>query len=370
MTRDRKGRPTARLSRRTFVTGLAGGGVLCGLGALRGLQAAESHEAALTGTAFALEVGERTVDFTGSPRVATVVNGALPAPILRWREGDAVTLHVTNRLRFATAIHWHGILLPAAMDGVPGLSFEGIAPGETFVYQFDVRQSGTYWYHAHAAFQEQTGLYGPLVIDPLEPEPFAYEREHVVLLSDWTDLSPERVFAVLKKQADYFNYHQRTVGDFFRDVGERGLKETLADRRAWGDMRMDPTDLADVTGSTYTYLMNGITPRANWTGTFQRGERLRLRFINGSAMSIFDVRIPGLSMTVVAADGQNVHPVTVDEFRISAAETLDVIVTPSEQPYTIFAQSIDRTGYARGTLAPRSGMDAPVPALDRRVVLT
>jgi CopA family copper-resistance protein len=362
---------SSKLSRRRFVTGTAAGGIVGAFGRSRVAHGGAFNESrVLRGTEFDLEIGELPVDFTGAKRVATVVNGSLPAPELRWREGDTVTLRVRNRLPFSTSIHWHGIILPAAMDGVPGLSFRGIAPKDSYLYRFDVKQNGTYWYHAHSAFQEQTGLYGPLIVEPREPETFGYDREHVVMLSDWTDMSPERVFAVLKKQSDYFNYHQRTVGDFFRDVRERGLEEAWADRLAWGEMRMTPTDLADVTGSTYTYLMNGNAPTANWTGLFTRGERVRLRFINGSSMSIFDVRIPGLEMTVVAADGQHVHPVTVDEFRISVAETLDVIVTPSEQPYTIFAQSIDRTGYARGTLAPRLGMAAPVPTLDRRVLLT
>jgi CopA family copper-resistance protein len=353
------------------VTGVAGGGVLGALGWSRSVRGAPFGEPqTLHGTAFALEIGEMPVNFTGAVRRATVVNGSLPAPILRFRQGDTVTLRVTNRLPFSTSIHWHGIVLPAVMDGVPGLSFRGIDSGESYEYRFQVQQHGTYWYHAHSAFQEQTGLYGPLVIEPREPEPFGYDREFVVMLSDWTDVAPERVFAVLKKRSDYFNYHQRTVGDFVRDISERGAKETWADRLAWGEMRMTPTDLADVTGATYTYLMNGNAPAANWTGVFARGERVRLRFINGSSMSIFDVRIPGLPMTVVAADGQHVHPVTIDEFRISVAETLDVIVTPSEQPYTIFAQSIDRSAYARGTLAPRLSMEAAVPTLDRRVLLT
>jgi CopA family copper-resistance protein len=234
-----------------------------------------------------------------------------------------------------------------------------------------VRQSGTYWYHSHSGFQEQRGLYGALIIEPREPEPFAYDREHVVMLTDWTDEDPDRVFAKLKKQSDYYNLHQRTVGDFFRDVRRQGLKGATADRRMWGAMRMNPTDLADVSGHTYTYLMNGTAPAGNWTALFKPGERVRLRFINGSAMSYFDVRIPGLTMTVVAADGQHVHPVTVDEFRIATAETFDVVVEPSGQDaFTVFAQSSDRTGYAAGTLAVRQGVRAPVPDLDPRPMLT
>jgi CopA family copper-resistance protein len=365
-----------RPSRRAFVKGLAMGGVVAGLGLWRGAAFAQGvprrATETLTGTTFDLDLLETLVNFTGAPRFAHTVNGALPAPVLRWKEGDTVTLRVSNRLADDDAsIHWHGILLPANMDGVPGLSFNGIAPGETYVYRFDVRQGGTYWYHSHSAFQEQLGLYGALVIEPREPDPFQYDREHVVLLSDWTDENPERVFAKLKKQSGYYNFHKRTVGDFLRDVGERGFGDTVADRAAWGEMRMTPTDLADVSGYTYTYLMNGTAPAGNWTGLFRPGERVRLRFINGSSMTYFDVRIPGLKMTVVAADGQNVHPVTVDEFRIAVAETFDVIVEPAGQDaFTIFAQSMDRTGYARGTLAVREGLSAAVPAPDPRPLLT
>jgi CopA family copper-resistance protein len=325
----------------------------------------------LRGSEFELRVGAHPVNLTGTPGIGTLVNGSLPAPTLRWREGDTVTVQVHNALTEPTSIHWHGILLPANMDGVPGLSFRGIPPGETFRYRFDVRQSGTYWYHTHSGFQEQTGLYGALIIDPLEPEPFAYQRDHVVILSDWSDLSPEHIYGLLKKQSDYFNYNRPTLADFKRRARAIGFRAALAERAAWGRMRMDPSDLADVSGYAYTYLMNGATPADNWTGLFEPGERVRLRFINGSAMSYFDVRIPGLSMTVVAADGQNVHPVTVDEFRIGVAEVLDVIVQPAgADAFTIFAQSMDRTGYARGTLASRLGLSAPVPELDRIVYLT
>jgi CopA family copper-resistance protein len=363
-------------SRRTFVKGLAMGGVVAGLGLWKDIAWAQGaprqQTGVLSGTDFDLSFEETLVNFTGSPKIAHTVNGSLPAPILRWKEGDTVTLRASNRLRDDYAsIHWHGILLPANMDGVPGLSFNGIAPGETYVYRFTVKQGGTYWYHSHSAFQEQLGLYGALIIDPREPEPFRYDREHVVLLTDWTDEDPERLFAKLKKQSDYYNFHKRTVGDFFRDVRRHGLGATITERAAWGDMRMTPTDLADVSGYTYTYLMNGSAPAGNWTGLFKPGERVRLRFINGSSMTYFDVRIPGLKMTVVAADGQNVHPVTVDEFRIAVAETFDVIVEPSGQDaFTIFAQSMDRTGFARGTLAVHEGLSAPVPEPDPRPLLT
>jgi CopA family copper-resistance protein len=284
-----------------------------------------------------------------------------------------VTLRVTNALGTEedASIHWHGILLPANMDGVPGLSFHGIHPGETYTYRFRIRQNGTYWYHSHSGFDEQKGLYGALIIDGAEPSPVKYDREHVVLLSEWTDEDPRQIFAKLKKQSDYYNFNKRTVGDFFRDVKDHGLSAALADRRMWGQMRMNPTDLSDVTGATYTYLMNGVTPNGNWTGRFTPGERVRLRFINGSAQSYFDVRIPGLKLTIVAADGQYVNPVTVDEFRIATAETYDVIVEPSGQDaFTIFAQSADRTGYAAGTLAVRDWLRADVPALDEPQLLT
>jgi len=351
------------------------GGVVASLGLSRGTAWAQSNPptawTTLAGSDFDLRIGETPMNVTGSPKIAFTVNGSVPAPTLRWKEGDTVTLRVSNTLNEDASIHWHGILLPASMDGVPGLSFHGIRPGETYVYRFRVRQGGTYWYHSHSGFQEQRGLYGPLVIEPMEPEPFKYDREHVVMLTDWTDERPERVFARLKKQSDYYNRNQRTVGDFLRDVRTRGLGATLSDRKMWGEMRMNPTDLADVSGYTYTYLMNGTAPADNWTAIFKPGERVRLRFINGSAMSYFDVRIPGLKMTVVAADGQYVHPVAVDEFRIATAETFDVIVEPSGQDaFTIFAQSNDRTGYAAGTLAVREGLHAPVPALDPRPMLT
>jgi CopA family copper-resistance protein len=364
------------MHRRTFVKGLAAGGVVAGLGLWRAPAWAQgvTRQAAaeLTGSTFDLRIGELPVNFTGSRQTAFVVNSTLPAPTLRWREGDRVALHVQNDLGDEDAsIHWHGILLPANMDGVPGLSFHGIGPGESYHYEFDVKQSGTYWYHSHSGFQEQRGVYGALIIDPREPAPFQYDREHVVLLSDWTDMDPRTVLAKLKKQADYFNYRQRTVADFFRDVRNKGWTETLADRRMWGAMRMNPTDLSDVTGATYTYLMNGVTPAGNWTALFKPGERVRLRFINGSAQSYFDVRIPGLKLTVVAADGLYVRPVVVDEFRIATAETYDVVVEPTgADAFTIFAQSMDRSGFAAGTLAIAADRRAAVPALDERPLLT
>ena len=364
-------------SRRRFVQGLALGGLALGTAGLRLPAFAADSDArvgpqVLRGTEFDLSIGASPVNFTGRVRPAMTVNGSLPAPILRWRQGDTVTLRVANRLPDAmTSLHWHGIILPANMDGVPGLSFNGIHPGETYQYRFTLNQSGTYWYHSHSLFQEQAGLYGALIVDPIEPLPYSWDREHVVLLSDWTDLDPGRLFRRLKQYAEYDNYYKPTVGDFFRDVRRDGWRATVADRKAWGRMRMTPTDLSDVNAHTYTYLMNGTTPAGNWTGLFRSGEKVLLRFINGSAMSYFDVRIPGLKMTVVAADGLPVHPVSVDEFRIAVAETFDVIVEPSGQDaYTIYAQDMGRTGHARGTLAVRAGLEAPVPANDPRPLLT
>ena len=359
-----------RTSRRSFLAGAGAGIFVLGL-APRSLLAQANSQTVLSGTEFDLQIGEMPVNITGKKRIGTVVNGQIPAPLLRWREGDTVTLRVSNRLGARSSIHWHGMILPADMDGVPGLSFDGIPTAGSYVYRFKVNQSGTYWYHAHSRFQEQTGLYGPIVIEPRDGPRHIVQRDYVVMLSDWTDIDPERIYATLKKQSDYFNFGKRTVGDTLKDVREKGLRRTIEDQKMWGQMRMNQRDLADVSGYAYTYLMNGMSPVGNWTAIFRRGERIRLRFINGSSMSIFDVRIPGLKLTVVAADGQDVDPVTVDEFRIATAETYDVIVEPSaEQAYTIFAQSIDRSGYARGTLTPREDLQAAVPAMDPRPDLT
>ncbi len=364
----------SKTTRRSFVKGLAATGLLGGLGMWRApvwAVTSPGQPNVLTGTDFDLYIGELPVNITGAARTAMAINGSLPGPILRWREGDTVTLRVRNRLKQDTSIHWHGIILPANMDGVPGLSFHGIAPDGMYEYKFKVHQNGTYWYHSHSGFQEQVGVYGALVIDAKDPEPFTYDRDYVVMLSDWTDEDPARVMSKLKKQSDYYNFHKRTVGDFVDDVSEKGWSAAVADRKMWAEMKMSPTDLADVSGHTYTYLMNGQAPNGNWTGIFKPGEKIRLRFINGSAMTYFDVRIPGLKMTVVAADGQYVKPVSIDEFRIAVAETYDVIVEPeNEQAYTIFAQSMDRTGYSRGTLAVREGLQAPVPAVDPRPLIS
>ncbi|MCB0360080.1 MAG: copper resistance system multicopper oxidase, partial [Bdellovibrionales bacterium] len=313
----------------------------------------------LTGPEFDLCIGATSLEIDGRRATATTVNGQLPGPLLRWREGDEVTLRVTNTLTEDTSIHWHGIILPFYMDGVPGITFPGIAPGETFIYRFPIVQSGTYWYHSHSGLQEQLGLYGPLIIEPRETDEIAYDREHVMVLSDWTFLDPYRLFAALKKNSHGLNYQRNTLPDLID--GSAPLSRAIREQLMWSRMRMAPTDIADVGANTYTYLVNGSSPSENWTGLFRPGERVRLRVINASAMTIFNFRIPGLPMSVVQADGQDLQPLEVDEFQIGVAETYDVVVQPDDIAYTIMAETIDRSGYARATLAPRAGMNAAVP---------
>lgn len=321
--------------------------------------------------ALALMIQETSIAIGSRRASATTINGTLPGPLLRFREGSEALLQVKNRLAEDTSLHWHGVLVPNDMDGVPGVNFGGIRSGETFTYRFPLRQYGTYWYHSHSGLQEQTGVYGPLIIDPMEPEPFAYDREFVIMLSDWSFESPYTILDKLKKQSDYYNSQRRTLGDFFRDVQTRGLRAALQDRQMWGKMRMSPVDISDIMAPTYKYLLNGQPPEQNWTAVFREGERVRLRFINAGAGSNFDVRIPGLELTVVHVSGQHVQPVKTDEFRIAIAETYDVIVQPkANTAYTIFAESVDRSGYARGTLAPQLGMSATIPKRRPRPVLT
>lgn len=322
--------------------------------------AANSVDLVISRTAFSVN---------GKTGSAVSVNGTVPGPLLRFKEGEDAVIRVTNKLAETTSIHWHGVLLPPEMDGVPGVSFAGIKPGETFTYRFPIKQSGTYWYHSHSGGQELEGLYGPLIIDPKKPDPFSYNREYVVLLSDWSFMDPMAIIRKLKKESAYFNYQKRTMGDFFRDVKNQGFSSTLSERMQWSRMRMDPTDISDVTGATYSYLMNGLSPDGNWTGVFRKGEKIRLRFIAAGAMTIFDIRIPGLKMTVVQADGQNIQPIAVEEFRIGPGETYDVIVEPKEdRPYAVFAETIDRSGYALGTLATKEGLKAPLPERRKRPV--
>ncbi len=325
----------------------------------------------LSGEIVDLVIGETPFTLGGRTGTAMTINGSIPGPLIRLREGQDVTLRVTNRLSEITSIHWHGLLLPPQMDGVPGVSYGGIKPGTTFTYRFPIIQSGTYWYHSHSGGQELRGMYAPLILDPLEPEPFSYDRDYVVMLSDWTFEPAEKVFDNLKKFSGYYNFQRRAAREFFTDVARSGLWPTLTNYLMWDRMRMDPTDFADVTGSTFTFLMNGLPPAANWTGLFRPGERVRLRFINAAAMTFYDVRIPGLAMTVVQADGQNVQPVAVEEFRFGPAETYDVIVEPTEdRAYTIFAETMDRSGYARGTLASRPGMSGTIPERRARPLRT
>lgn len=357
-------------SKRTFVKGLVAGGVITGLSPCvtsawaREYNGTNAQTPILTGTDFELIVSESIVNFTGVQRKATTINGSIPAPTLKFKEGDVVTIKVINQLKEPTSIHWHGVLLPYQMDGVPGISFPGIPAGETFTYQFKVQQSGTYWYHSHTAMQEITGMYGSIIIEPKEKDPFEYECDHVVILSDWTDENPMSVFKKLKMQGDYYNYNQSTLSGTLDQISRSGIAATYASKKMWNEMRMSPSDLADLSSETLTYLMNGNTPNGNWTGLFRKGERIRLRFINGASNTFYDVRIPGVKLTVVQCDGLNLEPVIVDEFRFGPGETYDVIVEPTEDANTIFAQAMDRTGFACGTLATSYGLKAAVPHLD------
>ncbi len=362
-----------RLDRRTLLRSAAAGGGLLGLQGLlpawaqTGSAGLRSELPSLVGPNIDLTVGHSPFSVGGRTGHAVTVNGLLPAPLLRLREGQNARLSVTNTLDEDTSIHWHGVLLPFQMDGVPGISFPGIRPRETFVYEFPVKQSGTYWYHSHSGLQEAMGHYGPIVIDPAGADPVAYDREHVLVLSDWSFMHPHEILAKLKKSPGYFNRQRTTLSGLLSGADGMSLEE----RRMWGQMRMDPRDISDVNGTTYTFLVNGHGPEENWTGLFRPGERVRLRIINASAMSIFNIRIPGLPMTVVQADGENVRPVETDEFQISVAETYDVIVQPTgDRAYTIVSEAIDRSGMGRATLAPRLGMTAEVPPLREVPTLT
>ena len=370
-----KGNPVG-FSRRRFVQGVAAGSGLLATGLGASVLAASSgvpQQPVLSGNQFKLSYGYKKVNFTGKNRIATAINGSVPAPILRWKQGERVTLDVTNNLATDSSIHWHGLILPSGMDGVPNISenFSGIKPGETFRYQFDVNQSGTFWYHSHSGFQEQTGAYGAIIIDPAEPPPYSYDREHVIMLSDWSDEDPEDIYAKLKKMSHIFQTRERTTSDLWSEIQSKGLSQTWNDREMWNEERMSDRDLSDVTGRTYSFLMNGHTPAGNWTGMFNKGDRVLLRIINASAMTFFDLRIPGLKMTVVSADGQNVEPISVDEFRIGVAETYDILVEPRDDTaYAIFAQTIDRSGYAIGRLTAQPSLQAEIPPLDAYPVLT
>lgn len=364
------------LTRRNLLRTAAAGGFFAASNALlpawaRSGNAGNKGIFEVSGNAFDLNIGHSAVEIGGRSGHAITINGTLPGPLIRFREGEKVTLKVNNTLDEDTSIHWHGLLVPFHMDGVPGVSFPGIKPKSTFTYEFAVPQSGTYWYHSHSGLQEQMGHYGPLIIDPAGKDPVSYDREYVLVLSDWTFEHPHKVFARLKKDAAVYNFQQRTVGDFLKDAREHGFGKTFADRASWGAMRMSPTDISDVTASVYTYLINGHATSDNWTAIFNTGERIRLRIINASAMTIFNFRIPGLPMTVVAADGLNVQPVETDEFQIGVAETYDVVVAPTRaRAYALVAESIDRSGQVVATLAPEAGLVATAPLLRERPTLT
>lgn len=363
------------MNRRTFVKGVLATSIIASMPinlSANSKISTRKKTIELSGNTFNLSIEKIAVNVTGNPSIAKTVNGMLSGPTLRWKEGDTVTINVTNNLNEDTSIHWHGIILPASMDGVPGFSnFNGIKPGETFTYKFPILQSGTYWYHSHSGFQEQEGVFGAIIIEPKIKDPYEYDREYVISLSDWSDEKPSSVYRKIKLSSSYYNFKQRTVGDFIDEVKEKGFFEAFSERKMWNEMKMTDRDISDVSGYTYTYLMNGENPATGFKALFKNGEKIRLRFINSAAMTFFDVRIPGLKMTVVAADGNNIQPVTVDEFRIGVAETYDVIVEPEvNKAYSIFAQSIDRSGYALGALTFDEKVIAQTPQMDAFPILT
>jgi CopA family copper-resistance protein len=361
--------------RRFLESTIAGGATASALGLVpawaRSASSGNKGIFEIAGSEFDLAIDDTPVNIGGRSGHAITINGTLPGPLLRFREGEKLTLRVKNMLEEDTSIHWHGLLVPFYMDGVPGVSFPGIKPGETFTYEYSVPQSGTYWYHSHSGLQEQSGHYGPLIIDPAGADPVQYDREYVLVLSDWTFAHPHEIFAKVKKDNEVYNFQQRTIADFVKDAKSNGLRATLADRASWGQMRMSPTDISDITAAAYTYLINGHSTADNWNAIFEVGERVRLRIINASAMTIFNFRIPGLPMTVVAADGLNVQPVETDEFQIGVAETYDVIVEPkSVRAFPIVAEAIDRYGQVVATFAPERDMRATAPLLRERPLLT
>jgi len=363
-------------NRRQFITGCSTGIAVASMGISRhALAHTEPRQAqyqeTLRGNQFNLHINQQTINVTGKTRQVVTINGSSPAPTLYMKEGEIVTIHVHNHLNEDSSIHWHGLLVPSAMDGVPHLSFAGIKPNQEFTYQFQLKQSGTYWYHSHSGWQEQLGMYGALIIEPADGDTIKADREHVLVLSDWTDDNPANLFRYLKSESDFDNYQQPTFEELWHDIRQLGFKRAFAKRQMWNQMRMSPTDFSDLSGiTTFTYLLNGSTSLANWTALFNRGETVRLRIINASAQSIFDFRIPELEMTVIGTDGGLVEPVTVDELRIGVAETYDVLVKPQADAYTLFAQDIARSGFISGTLAVQHGLNAPVPTIDNPEWLT
>ncbi|WP_343052282.1 copper resistance system multicopper oxidase [Sphingobium fontiphilum] len=362
---------TPSLDRRSLIKNLAGAAMSVGAArafpawATSGTGGAAAKGAVLSGDLIQLNVAQGHFGVGGKSRHAISVNGSVPAPLIRLKEGQNVRIAVTNHLREDTSIHWHGLLVPFQMDGVPGVSFPGIGPGETFTYEFPVRQAGSYWYHSHSGMQEAMGLYGPIIIDPAADDPVSHDREHVIVLADWSPVHPHMLLKRLKQMGGYYNMQRQTMAGLLA-----GRDQSLKERIDWGGMRMDPTDISDISAAAYRYLVNGHGPDENWTGLFAPGERVRLRIINASAMTNFNVRLPGLPMTVVQCDGQDVQPVETDEFQIGIAETYDVIVQPEKAAaYALIAEAIDRSGLVRATLAPRPGMVAPIPPLRPRPLL-
>mgnify|MGYP001578621658 CR=1 FL=1 len=362
---------SARVDRRSLLGRATGLGALSALGGLlpgwakAGTMGAAARPGILSGDAIRIDIGQRHMAIGGQMGHAMTANGTVPGPLVRLKEGQRVRLSVANALDEDTSIHWHGLIVPFQFDGVPGISFPGIRPGTVFNYEFPIKQAGTYWYHSHSNMQEAMGLYGPIVIDPLGEEPAPYDREHILVLSDWSSVHPHVQLRRLKQMGGYYNHQKQTLAGLLA-----GKDQSLSERIEWGKMRMDPTDISDVTGSAYSYLINGHDSAGNWTGLFAPGERVRLRFINASSMTNFNVRLPGISMTVVQADGQDVDPVETDEFQIGIAETLDVIVKPDKaEAIAIIAEAIDRSGLCRATLAPQIGMTAPLPPRRERPLL-
>jgi CopA family copper-resistance protein len=362
------------LPRRQFLRAAILGGAGAGLAGVTPAWArsvshgvAAKAQGTLSGEDIRLTIAEAAFPVDGRMGHAVTINGTVPAPLLRLREGQNVRITVDNQLNEDTSIHWHGFIVPFQMDGVPGISFPGIRARTSFTYEFPIKQSGTYWYHSHSGLQEQLGHYGPIVIDPAGPDPVAYDREHVIVLSDWTFMHPHTLFTRLKQEGGFFNRNRRTLADKMSDKAD---PLSPADARMFAEMRMDPTDISDVTAAAYTYLINGHSPAENWTGLFRPGERVRLRIINAATQTIFNVRIPGLKLIVVATDGINVRPVEIDELQIGNAETYDLIVVPEDRAYSFVAEGIDRSGMGVATLSPRAGMRAAVPPLRERPTLT
>jgi CopA family copper-resistance protein len=359
-----------QLDRRAFIA--RGAAITALAGARPGWARSVSHGLArkgfgtLSGNAIDLTVAHQDFSVNGRTGHAIALNGTIPAPLVRLKEGERVRISVHNHLDEDTSIHWHGLIVPMEMDGVPGISFPGIKARSTFVYDFPLKQSGTYWYHSHSGLQEQIGHYGPLIIDPAGRDPIASDREHVILLSDWSFLHPHTIFTRLKQEGGFFNRQKLTLAD---RLSGKADPMTAEERDMFNRMRMDPTDISDVTEAAYDFLINGHSPRENWTGLFRAGERVRLRIINAAAQTTFNLRIPGLKMVVVATDGIPVRPVAVDEFQIGNAETYDVIVQPEDRAYTFVAETIDRSGMGIATIAPRAGMRAAVPPLRERPTL-